>query len=187
MISELINKCRSYRRFDGTRPVTRDELVLMVDGARRSASAANRQRLRFALVTEREECDRIFSNVAFAGYLKDWAGPKESERPTAYIVIMTASTPDINVGIDMGIAAEAILLSATELGLGGCMIRSFKKGEIDEILGIDGLSAELVIALGAPSERVYLVDAQNGDIKYYRDENDDHAVPKLALDDLIVR
>lgn len=187
MVSELITKCRSYRRFESTRKISREELLMMVDAARRSGSTANLQRLRFALVNDNEECDKIFENLAFAGYLKEWKGPKYEERPTAYIIIMTEKTPDVNVGVDMGIAAEAILLVATEIGLGGCMIRSFKKSEIDAILGVEGLSTELVIALGAPSETVYLVDAKDGDIKYYRDEKDNHAVPKLSLSELVVR
>ena len=187
MISELITKCRSYRRFDSERKISREELLMMVDAARRSASTANLQRLRFALVNDKEDTDKIFENLAFAGYLKEWKGPKCEERPTAYIIMMTEKTPDVNMGIDMGIAAEAILLVATEIGLGGCMIRSFKRNEVDAILGVNGMSAEFVIALGAPNETVYLVDAKDGDIKYYRDENDNHAVPKLSLSELVVR
>ena len=86
----------------------------------------------------------------------------------------------------MGIAAQSILLTATEMGLGGCMIRSFKKAVFDSILKKDGYNSAFVIALGKPTERVYLTDVVDGDIKYFRDENDDHAVPKLSLKDLII-
>ena len=99
---------------------------------------------------------------------------------------MTEKSPDVNVGIDMGIAAEAMLLSAVDIGYGGCMFRSIKREELSAILGKEGYSPELVIALGAPSEEVYLTEARNGDIKYYRDELDRHAVPKLSLDELIL-
>ena len=187
MISELILKTRSYRRFDKERKITTSELTEMVNGARLSGSAANRQRIRFVLVNDKDTCDAIFGNVAFAGYLKDWSGPSESERPTAYIVMMCKESEiDTSLAIDMGIAAEAILLTATEMGLGGCMIRSFKKSETEAILKRDGYNAAFVIALGAPTERVYITDVVDGDIKYYRDENDDHAVPKLSLDELII-
>ena len=101
MISELITKCRSYRRFDSERKISREELLMMVDAARRSASTANLQRLRFALVNDKEDTDKIFENLAFAGYLKEWKGPKCEERPTAYIIMMTEKTPDVNMGIDM--------------------------------------------------------------------------------------
>jgi nitroreductase len=187
MIKDLVLKTRSYRRFDSGRPVTAEELYAMVDAARLSGSAANRQRIRFVLVNDKETCDAIFNNVAFAGYLKDWGGPAESERPTAYAVMMCKESEiDTSLAIDMGIAAEAMLLTATEFGLGGCMIRSFKKAEIENILKREGYNAAFVIALGKPRERVYITDVKDGDIKYYRDENDDHAVPKLSLSELII-
>ncbi len=187
MISELIKKTRSYRRFDTSREVKLAELREMIEGARCSASAANRQRIRFALVNDKATCDKIFTNVAFAGYLKDWAGPTPAERPVAYIVMMYRDDEiDTSLAMDMGIAAQSILLTATEMGLGGCMIRSFKKSRIEAILAKRGYNAGLVIALGAPAEKVYLTDVKDRDIKYFRDKNDDHAVPKYSLDEIII-
>lgn len=186
MISELIKKSRSYRRFDTERRISEEELLLMIESARCSPSAANRQRIRFALVNDKEICDKIFPNLSFAGYLKEWNGPIESERPAAYIVLFTATQIDTSLSIDIGIAAQSILLTATEMGLGGCMFRSFKREELEQILNKDGYSPELVIALGKPTENVYLTEVKNGDIKYYRDENDDHVVPKYSLNELII-
>ena len=187
MIEKLIKETRSYRRFDAKREISMTELRAMIESARCSGSAANRQRIRFALVCDKPTCDEMFSNVAFAGYLKEWGGPTESERPTAYIVMMCREeTVDVNLAIDMGIAAQSILLTATEMGLGGCMIRSFKKAEFDRILAKDGYHTAFVICLGKPAERVYLTEVKDGDIKYFRDESDDHAVPKFSLDELIL-
>jgi nitroreductase len=187
MVHELIKNTRSYRRFDKTRPVTEAELRDMIEAARCSGSAANRQRIRFNLVNERGACNEIFENVAFAGYLKEWAGPTESERPQAYIVMMCREESiDTSLAIDMGIAAQSMLLRATELGLGGCMIRSFKKNAVDKILAKEGYTTAFIIALGKPAETVYLTDVKDGDIKYFRDENDNHAVPKYSLDELII-
>ena len=187
MIEKLIKETRSYRRFDTKREITMSELRAMVESARCSGSAANRQRIRFALVCDKPTCDEMFSNVAFAGYLKEWAGPTESERPTAYIVMMCKEeNVDVNLAIDMGIAAQSILLTATEMGLGGCMIRSFKKDAFDKILAKDGYHTAFVICFGKPTEKVYLTEVKDGDIKYFRDENDDHAVPKLSLDEIII-
>jgi len=185
-ISNLIIKNRSYRRFSQERRPTAEELSEMINSARCASSAANLQRLRFALITDNQVCCEIFHTLAFAGYLKEWQGPLPEERPTAYIVILTAKEPDINVGIDMGIAAEAILLTGCEMGFGGCMFRSFKREVLNSILSKEGYSPELVIALGVPSEHVYITDAKDGDIKYYRDKNDAHAVPKLSLSELII-
>lgn len=187
MIQELITKNRSYRRFNQGRDVSYEELVAMVNSARLSPSAANRQRARFILVNSKDECDKIFPLLSFAGYLKDWCGPTENERPKAYILILTENEPDTNLSIDIGIYAQSILLTATEMGLGGCMFRSFKRDAVSALFPSDSYHTELVIALGEPSEEVYITDVLDGDIKYYRDENDAHVVPKRTLDELILK
>ena len=187
MLNELTLKNRSYRRFNETRPVTDGELRQMIESARLSASAGNLQKIRYALFNSSEDCGRIFPHLGFAAYLKDWKGPKEGERPTAYIVMMLDSEPDLNRAIDMGIAAEAILLTACEMGLGGCIFRNYSKRAIAEIVDREGYSPELVIALGEPAEVAYITEVRDGDVKYYRDENDRHAVPKLTLDELIIK
>lgn len=187
MLDELIKKNRSYRRFDSSVEISREELYKMVDAARCSASTANRQRIRFALVNDREVCDSLFPAIKLAGYLKEWAGPKETERPTAYIALMhKEESIDTNLAIDMGIAAQSILLTATEMGYGGCMIRSFNADTFDKILDKGEYKTALVIILGKPSERAYITSVKDGDIKYFRDERDDHAVPKYALEELIL-
>ncbi len=187
MIYELVKNTRSFRRFDSMRAITDAELRCMIESARCSGSTANRQRIRFAYANTKDVCDEMFKNVAFAGYLKDWGGPLESERPAAYIVMMCKEdTIDVNLGIDMGIAAQSILLTATEMGLGGCMIRSFKKDAFDKILAKESYNSAFVIALGKPSEKVYITDVIDGDIKYFRDENDNHAVPKYSIDEIII-
>ncbi|MBO7304716.1 MAG: nitroreductase family protein [Clostridia bacterium] len=187
MLHELIVKNRSYRRFDGAVKITDTELYDMVDAARCSASAANRQRVRFVLVNTKGECDKIFPTLKLAAYLTDWAGPGENERPTAYIALMCKEEKlDTPLAIDIGIAAQSILLRATEMGFGGCMIWSFDKDTVTSLLNKDGYIPTLIIALGKPTERAYLTDVKDGNIKYFRDENDDHAVPKLSLDELII-
>ena len=187
MISELIKNTRSFRRFDANRKIEEAELLDMIESARCSGSAANRQRIRFALVNDKDTCDKMFENVAFAGYLKEWKGPSETERPMAYIVMLCKEENiDTSLAIDMGIAAQSILLTATEMGLGGCMIRSFKKAEVDSILCKEGYNSAFVIALGKPTEKVYLTCVKDGDIKYFRDEKDNHIVPKYSLDEIII-
>ena len=187
MLGEFVVKNRSYRRFNETRPVTDGELRQMVESARCSASAGNLQKIRYALFNSKADCERIFPHLGFAAYLKDWRGPCEGERPTAYIVMMLDSELDLNRAIDMGIAAEAILLTACEMGLGGCIFRNYSKKAIADVVGREGYSPELVIALGEPSETAYITSVKDGDIKYYRDEKDNHAVPKLTLDELIIK
>ena len=186
MVAELIKKNRSYRRFDASKELSRESVISFVESARFVASAANRQRLRFTVICEKEACDSIFSSLKFAGYLKEWAGPKENERPAAYIIISSAVTMDEILAIDVGIAAEAITLTAAEQGVFGCMFKSYNAEVIKSHIPSFEQQPCLVIALGYPSEKVFLCDAVNGDIKYFRDEEDNHIVPKISLEELVL-
>ena len=186
-MKDLIRKNRSYRRFDGTKKQTREELLSLVEAARFSPSAGNMQRLRFRLVFEKDEVDYLFDQLAWAGYLKDWPGPIEGERPTSYILILAGEDKSAMLDVDMGIAAQSIMLTAVSEGLGGCMLGSFHRARTDARFAPDGYHVNLVLALGVPVEHVELEDAVNGDIHYYRLPDGTHRVPKLALDTLVVK
>jgi len=188
MIRELVLRNRSYRRFDSEVSVTENTLLELVDLARLSPSGANRQPLKFFLSTKPERNERIFPCLAWAAYLKDWAGPAEGERPTAYIVILGDKQVSTSFGCDHGIAAQSILLGAVEKGLGGCMIGSIDRKALHKSLKLsEYFEILLVIALGKPIETVILekVTAE-GDIKYWRDEKQQHHVPKRSLGDIII-
>ena len=186
MFLDLVKKNRSYRRFYSEKKIAHDTLVGFVEAARFVPSACNFQNIRYLIVEDEELCDKVFSTLRFAGYLKDWDGPSEQERPSAYIVMMTEKSLDTLLAIDLGIAAQTVLLSAASEGYGGCIFRGFNREQLGEILSKDGYTPELVIALGSPSERVEIVDIKDGDVKYYRDENSTHYVPKRTLDELIL-
>lgn len=183
---ELIQKNRSYRRFDGTKKQTKELLASLVESARFSPSAGNMQRLRFRLVYKQEEVDYLFDQLAWAGYLKDWDGPAVGERPTSYVLILTKPEVSTMLAVDMGIAAQSIMLTAVSEGLGGCMLGSFHKERTNARFAPDGYAVGLVLALGAPIEKVELEDAKDGDIHYYRLADGTHRVPKLPLDTLIL-
>jgi len=186
-LKDIVYRTRSYRRFDESYRIDRKILEELVDLARMSASAANRQPLKYLLYTSPEDCARIFPSLAWAGYLKDWVGPERGERPSAYIIINGDTHITESFSVDHGIAAQSIMLGATEAGLGGCIIASVKRQELREELQIPlHLEILLVLALGKPGEKVVLEELRNNDIKYWRDENDIHHVPKRRLDDLIL-
>ena len=188
MFKDLISKNRSYRRFNQKYKIERRFLEDLVELGRLSPSAANLQPLKYMIFSDPEKNAAIFPHLAWAGYLKDWGGPAEGERPSAYIVILGDKNIAPKVGCDHGIAAQSILLGATEKGLGGCMIGSIDRQGLREILNIpDQYDIVLVIALGKPMEKVVLDTAQSSDnIKYWRDENDVHHVPKRSLNEIIV-
>ena len=187
-IRELVIQNRSYRRFYQEHAIERQTLVELVDLARHSASGSNQQPLKFFLSAEPETNALIFPNTRWAGYLEDWPGPEDGERPSAYIVILGDKNITESFGVDHGIAAQSMLLGATEHGLGGCIIGSVQRVKLHRELGLaENLHILVVLALGKPKETVMLETVgEDGDIKYWRDENHVHHVPKRSLDDLIV-
>jgi nitroreductase len=188
MFRDLVLKNRSYRRFDASQPMGRQTLVQLVDLARFIPSGRNLQPLKYLIAYTPERNDVIFAGLSWAGYLKDWDGPTEQERPTGYIVILGDKRLTTNFGIDPGIAAQTILLGAVELGLGGCMIGSINRPLLASALGIsDNLEILLVLALGKPVEQVVLERLNDdGNIRYYRDEAGVHHVPKRGLDEVLI-
>lgn len=187
MIKDIVTKSRSYRRFDEDFQVKEQTLVELVELARLTPSGGNLQPLKYLLSATAEKNDRIFPALKWAGYLKDWSGPDKGERPSAYIVILGDKEITTNFGCDHGIVAQTMLLGAVEQGLGGCMIGAFNLEKLRTALGLpEQLEVLLVIALGKPVEKVLIdpIDA-DGNIKYWRDENLVHHVPKRDLKDMI--
>jgi nitroreductase len=185
---DLIKKSRSYRRFDESYKINQELLEQLVTLARFSPTGANRQPLRFMIISDPELCDRVFPSLQWAGYLKEWDGPAKGERPTAYIVILGDKSITENFGVDHGIAAQSIMLGAVEAGLGGCMIASINRNELRNTLSIPGsFEILLVLALGKPVETIIIEDIVGGDVKYWRDSDNKHHVPKRLLRDLIIK
>lgn len=185
---ELVVKTRSYRRFDESLRIDKETLLQLVSLARRSPSAANKQPLKYILSWEPKKNEDIFSCLAWAGYLTEWEGPTEGERPAGYIVILKDSEIAEEAEADMGIAAQTILLGATAMGYGGCMFGAIKRERLRKLLSLDDrYRILLVVALGKPVEQVVIDDTQpDRDIKYWRDEHNVHHVPKRPLDELIL-
>jgi nitroreductase len=131
----------------------------------------------------------IFPELIWAGYMKEWGGPGEGERPSAYIIVLGDKDISKSFGCDHGIASQNILLGATDMGLGGCIIGSVNKDNLRKALKVpDRFEILHVIALGRPDETIVIEEiGQDGDIKYWRDDSGIHHVPKRALDDIIVR
>ncbi len=187
MLKDLVLKNRSYRRFDEGFVIGQKVLRELIDLARFSPSGANSQPLKYILSAEKQKNAMIFPHLAWAGYLTDWPGPAEGERPSAYIIILCDTEIRKSAGCDHGIAAQNILLGAAEEGLGGCMIGSIQREALAKTLQIPPrYEILLVLAIGKPKERVVIeAVGADGDIKYRRDSEGVHHVPKRALDDII--
>ena len=153
-----------------------------------SASGANLQPLKYILSCDPQKNAEIFSCLAWAGYLKDWAGPEEGERPAAYIVVLGDTSISESAGCDHGIAAQTILLGAREKGLAGCMLGSIDRKALRKGLNIPAqLKILLVLAIGKPKEKIVLETVGTEDsIRYWRDNEGVHHVPKRKLEDIII-
>ena len=187
-LKDLILRNRSYRRFHEDEPVSEDTLRELIDLARLSASAANLQPLKFLLANTPKQAAAIFPHLAWAGYLPEWPGPSEGERPAAYIVILGDKEVRPSFDCDHGIAAQSILLGAAEKGLGGCMIGAINRETLRTSLQLsERYEIILVIALGKPKETVVIDPVgEDGSIKYWRNEDGVHHVPKRSLDEIIL-
>lgn len=180
---------RSIRRFKEKSRIKEKTLLKLINLARQSASGANLQPLKYILSASADKNQLIFPTLSWAGYLKDWQGPEEGQRPSAYIIILGDTDLGNSFQYDAGIASQSITLGAAEKGLGACLIGSIKRETLRKELEIpEKYQILLVIALGKPAETVIiepLIDEM--DVQYWRDEKDRHYVPKRELDELILK
>lgn len=192
MIEELVRRTRTVRRFEERKAVGKPLLCGLVDLARLGGSARNAQALKYMIITEEALRERLFPLLGWAGYLRDWPGPEPGERPAAYIVCLLDATlargPETEAHFDLGIATQNLLLGAATHGLFGCRIGAFSPGKVQRLLGLeDRFKVLLVLALGYPAETVILEEVDpDGEIRYWRDEQGAHHVPKRSLADILV-
>jgi nitroreductase len=188
MLRDLVIKSRSYRRFDESVEISMETLRELVDLGRLSPCGRNIQSIKYILSCDREKNATIFAHLGWAMRLPEWPGPAEGQRPSAYIVIVRDTEVSEAPNCDQAIAAQSILLGATERGLGGCMLGSVQRARLQDTLDIPKrYQILLVVALGKPKETVVLEElGSDGDTAYWRDENGAHHVPKRSLDEVIV-
>lgn len=189
MLKELVYQNRSYRAFDESRPITDAAMRALVDLARHVASGMNKQPLRYRIVSDAAEREKMLANTRYAGALGIKL-PPAGQKPTGFIVIFNdteTNSPDFLSFKDCGIAAQTILLGATERGFGGCMLASFEPTRLCEDLNVPARYVPLLaIALGVPAEKVVLEDADEIAAPYYRDAQGVHHVPKRKLEDILL-
>ena len=190
MLIDLVKKNRSYRGYDHSRKVTREELLSMVEAARLCPSSVNRQPLRYFLAYQEETAAAVQAETKWARGLPELRLPHPGKEPAAFIVICQDTDTDSNLSRyqrDVGIVAQTMLLAAVEMDLGGCMIGNFNADSVHRVLNLaQNIRPLLIVAVGKPDEEIILTDAADGKTAYYRDEKDRHYVPKRPLKDLII-
>ena len=188
MLADIIRRCRTIRRFKESETISRETVLELVDAGRLSASGGNVQPLKYWISCDPKTNARVFPHLAWAGYMKDWPGPEEGQRPAAYVVIVGDKDISESYGMDPGISAQSMALLAAEKGIGTCMIGSIQRVRLQKDLEIpETYEILLVLAFGVPDEEVVLEETgADGDIKYYRDEQSVHHVPKRPLADVVI-
>lgn len=140
---EVIKRRRSIREFTDE-PLDKETMTQILDAARWAPSGGNRQGWRFVVVTDPQvkEMIRKVSPGIFA-------------LPTAFIVICMKKKAGARAwdewlyAADCGIAAQNIMLAAFSLGIGTCVVASFAKEALREILEVpEGIDPSLIVTLG---------------------------------------
>ena len=183
-LAALLVKNRSTRGYDASYRVRIDQLRRIVAVNTKLASARNRQPLRFRLVTADEAC-KVLPFIRMGAGLKELNLPLEGTEPNAFIIVCSTIEPRNSTFVDLGIAAQSMLLQAVEMGLNGLCIMDFDRQLLVDTLQLP-YTPLLVIAVGKSAEKARLIDINEGDDHSYYRENGVHYVPKVVIEDLII-
>ena len=183
-VYDAIISRRSIRRFH-QKHVSLEILKKCVNAARLAPSAANLQLLEYCIVNDKELCTKLFEALNWAAYIQPKWTPKETERPTAYIVVIVRDTKNPYYERDVGFATQNIVLTAESEGLGSCILCNIERVKIQDLCTIPlTYAVDSVIALGYKAETPVAEDMTDS-VKYWRDNHDVLHVPKRKLDDII--
>ena len=185
-IYEMIISRRTIRKFKQEK-IDHEILKKIVNAGRLAPSASNLQPLEYLIIDDEDLKKKVFPNLAWAGYIKPEGDPGEDERPAAYIIILVDKKINPAPERDIGASVENMNLTSQEEGIGCCWIGAFKAKEINNIINVPAnLSAELILAMGYPSEKPVPEDIEIGSsINYYKDDSGTLHVPKRRLKDII--
>ena len=190
-LQNLLEWRRSYRKFDETRLISKNDIDEILNSIKFASCANNRQYLRFISVENKDKVLEIFDNTKWAASLSNNIGrPKEGERPVYFIAILSDEAKKLRFnGIDEGLVISNLTLTAAEKGIGSCIIGSVNDKKMREILNYDdNYSCEVVIAFGYPKVKSTIKKINlEEDQSYYLDEDGNYIVPKYKKDDIVRR
>ena len=190
-LQNLLEWRRSYRKFDESRLISKNDIDEILNSIKFASCANNRQYLRFISVENKDKVLEIFDNTKWAASLKNNMGrPKEDERPVYFIAILSDDDKKLRFnGIDEGLVISNLTLTAAEKGIGSCIIGSVNDKKMREILNYDNnYSCEVVIAFGYPKVKSTIKKINlEEDQSYYLDEDGNYLVPKYKINDIVRR
>ena len=179
---------RTYRRFE-QRPVAPEILTEAVDAARIASCGANRQTVRYIIVESANAVAAVQPLVHWAAYLPSEQGaPNPDELPTAYIAILQDDNLPGASDVDVGLALGSLTAAAWAHGVGSCIMGAINRPALTELLALpEGVRLCYMVALGYPTHESHLVSMQDGDVKYYLDDNRDFCVPKRGMEEVLLK
>ena len=174
--------CRRFKKID----IKSEDLIKIVQIAALSSSAKNLQPLKYIIVSQDKKIkQKIFKPLKWAAALKDWQGPIEEEKPSAYIIVLCDKNISDYCMVDAGIAMQTIMLSLTSIDLSGCILASIDKNEYKKIFDLpENIEPIFAIAIGKRGEEIKIVPKKDS-IEYFRDEKNAHCVPKRSLNEVL--
>ena len=184
-LGRLLLKNRSHRAYDTSFHVREDQLKRIIAVNRLCPSARNQQVLRFRPVLE-DEAEKVLPYIRLGGALPHLNLPEKGSEPMAFIVVCSQAQPDKYVYTDLGISLQSMLLQAVEIGLNGICIGAFNAEALSVSLNLPN-EPLMVLAIGRGKEDIRLVDISHEQNHSYYREHGVHYVPKVHLDELIIK
>jgi nitroreductase len=145
---DALTSRRKVREFED-RPIPRDALERILDAGRRAPSSRNSQPWDFVVVTDREQL-RELANV--------WRGGAHVAVSAATIALVLPVADEERARrtalFDLGQAAMAIQIAATDLGIGTAHSAVGDQERARDVLGLpEDRYAGYLLALGYPADR----------------------------------
>lgn len=188
-LMSLLEKRRTYRRFDESRAIPDEVVADMKRAAQLTSSAMNRQPLKYIYIRTPDIVNAVFDITSWGGALPNGQGrPKVGERPTMFVAILSVKALQSRfTSFDEGLAASNLTLSACAHGVGSCILGSVNTEKLRGLLGIDEeLDISCVIGFGYPTHTSTVVEIEPGcDMKYYLDDDKNYIVPKRKIEDTV--
>jgi nitroreductase len=136
---------RSVRKYM-SRAIPEDDLRTILEAGRQAPSAANRQPWHFVVVREDGQRRRLAEACSGQMWLAD-----------AGAIIAGIGKPDVNekwYPVDVAIALQNMIVTATALGYGTCWIGAFEEAKVKEVLGLpEGMRVVALTPVGAPDDK----------------------------------
>ena len=185
-LDTLLRKNRSHRAFDTSYTVAMRQLEAIVSVNDKLPSGRNAQTLRFRLLDAPGGGEDFCRFLHLGGFLPELHLPVPGTEPKAFIIVCSTEAESPIVNIDLGISLQSMALKAVEIGLNALIVKAFNRQEIKEALGLP-LDPLAVLAIGKGTERIVLDEVHTGsDLRYYRDADGTHHVPKIAVSELLI-